>query len=153
MEYNGAERGAAHARVRDSNHVLDALTPELPRDGQVARLWHAGRAFRTRVAEHQHVVRPNLQIRIINAPGHVGDGVEDDGSPGMLQKSWSRGTVLDHGSARGQVTAQNGHGADRLDGVGGRADDSLPWHILSGSHNLPQGSARDRPGVEVNQIT
>src|SRR6185437_16845661 len=50
VQHDGAERGAAHARVRDAHHVLDAFGAELLRDRQGASLRHTGCADRAGIA-------------------------------------------------------------------------------------------------------
>src|SRR5690349_20367425 len=55
VEHDRAERGATHAGIGYAHHVFDALLCELARYRYVARLRHAGRAFRTRVLQHEHV--------------------------------------------------------------------------------------------------
>ncbi len=52
----GAVAGAAHARVGNAQHVLDALLQQLARDRQHAPLRHAGPAERTAALQHDDVV-------------------------------------------------------------------------------------------------
>ena len=66
VQHDRAERGAAHARIRDPDHVLDAGARELAGDRQVARLRHAGAARRAGVLQHQHVVRRDVEVRIVD---------------------------------------------------------------------------------------
>jgi hypothetical protein len=51
-----AERGAAHARVGDAHHVLDALLRELLRDRKVAGLGHSRCPPWAGVGQHEDVV-------------------------------------------------------------------------------------------------
>ena len=58
VQHDGAEGGAAHARIGDAHHVLDALARELFRDRQIAGLRHRRRRMRAGILQHQNVVRP-----------------------------------------------------------------------------------------------
>ena len=71
VQHDGAEGGAAHARVGDAHHVLHALLRQLLRDRQVAGLGHAGRAARAGVAQHEHVVGGDVESRVVDALGQV----------------------------------------------------------------------------------
>ena len=66
VQHDGAEGGAAHPCVGDAHHILDAEPRELLWDRQIARFWHAGRAFRARVAQHQHRLRGDVEVRIVD---------------------------------------------------------------------------------------
>ena len=86
MQHDGAERGAAHPRIGDADHVLDAGLRQLLRDRQVAGLRHARRALRSGIAQHEDVVRGYVERRVVDPARQVFDRVEHDGTAGMYQQ-------------------------------------------------------------------
>ena len=66
MQHDGAVRGAAHARVRDAQHVGHALAQQLRRDRQLAPLGHARAALRAAVLEHEHRARVDRQVGVVD---------------------------------------------------------------------------------------
>ena len=86
VQHDGAEGGAAHARIGYPHHVLDAAARELLRDRQVARLRHARRAPGAGVAQHQHVVGGDVERGIVDPQRHVLDRFEHHGAAGVLQQ-------------------------------------------------------------------
>ena len=152
MQHDGAERRAAHARVRNPHHVLDAGARELLRDRQIAGLRHARRALRAGVAQHQHVVGGDIEIGIVDPQRHVLHGVEHHGAAGVLQQLRARRRMLDHGAARREIAVQHRHRALRLDRIVARADGVLSRHFLGTGDDVAQRRAGDGPGVEVDQV-
>ncbi len=130
VQHDGAERGAAHARIRNAHHVLGAAARELLRDRQIARLGHAGRALGAGIAQHQHVVGVHVEIGIVDPQGHVLDGSEHHGAAGMLQQLGARGRLLDHRTARREIAVQDGEAALLLDRIVARTDRILARHVL-----------------------
>ena len=68
MQDAGAVARAAHARIGDAHHVAHALLQQLLRDRQHAPFRHAGAALRAGIAQHQHVVRRDVEIVVDRSP-------------------------------------------------------------------------------------
>jgi hypothetical protein len=117
VQHDGAERRAAHPRIGNPHHVLDAGARELSRDRQIAGLRHARRALRAGIAQHQHVVGGDVEIGIVDPQRHVLDGFEHHGAAGVLQQFRARRRMLDHGAARREIAVQHRHRAFRLDRI------------------------------------
>ena len=152
VQHDGAERGAAHPRIRNPHHVLDAGTRKLHRDRQIARFRHPRRALGTGVAQHQHVVGGDVEIGAIDPQRHVLHGIEHHGAAGVLQQFRTRRRMLDHGAARREIAMQHRHRAFRLDRTFSRADDILSRHLLGGGNDIAQHRASDGLRIEVDQI-
>ncbi len=150
MQHDGAEGGAAHAAVRHADHVFHALLGQLLRNRQVAGFRHARRADRSGVAQDQDIVFGDIQVRIIDAVGHVLDGIEDHGPADMALLGSRR--LLEDGAARGDVAAQHGDAAVLVDGVVERPDHVLRPGLRRGFELLAEGLAGNGHAVEVEQV-
>ena len=73
VQHDGAERGAAHARVGDAHHVLDAALRELFRNRQIAGFRHAFRRVRAGVLQHHNVLRLNIERWVVDPGGEIGE--------------------------------------------------------------------------------
>ena len=120
VQHDRAEGGAAHARVGNADHVLDAGLRELLRDRQIAGLRHAGRALGPGIAQDQDVVRRHVEIGIVDARDHVLDRLEHHGPAGMRQQGRGGGRMLDDRSARREIAAQHRHAAGLLQRIAWR---------------------------------
>ncbi len=76
VQHDRAERGAAHARVRNPNHVLDAGARELFRDRQVAGLRHSRRTLRAGVTQHEHVVGSDIERVVVDSRSEIFERIE-----------------------------------------------------------------------------
>ena len=130
MQHDGAERRAAHARVGNAHHVLDALLRELFRDRDIAGFRHAGRADRPGIAHHEDIVFGDVERRIVDALGHVGDGIEHHRAAFMLHQFRRRRALLDDGAARREIAAQDRHAAFFLERIVARTDHGLARHVF-----------------------
>jgi hypothetical protein len=153
VEDDGAERRAAHPRVRDPDHVLDALFRQLLRDRQVAGFGHSRRAERAGIAQHEDVVGRDVEVRGIDARGEIVERVEDDGAAGVLQQARRRRRLLDDRAARRQVAAQHGHAAARADRVGTRPDHVLRVARVHLREALAERGSGDVARAEVEQVS
>lgn len=121
VEHHGAERGPAHAAVREPHHIPHAPVEELSGNGQRPGLGHAGRAHRTCVPQHHDVARFDGQIGIVHPPLKVRDGVKNDG-PAPVAKQLERSRLgLDDGSVGRQVAPQHLQAPFGHQGVASRA--------------------------------
>ena len=152
VQHDGAERRAAHPRIRNPHHVLDAGARQLHRDRQIAGLRHARRALRAGIAQHQHVVGRDIERGIVDPQRHVLDGIEHHGAAGMLQQLRARRRMLDDRAARRQIAVQHRHRAFRLDRAGARPDRILARDFLRAGDDIAQRLAGDGFGVEIDQI-
>ena len=69
--------GAAHARVRQAQHVAHARFQQFFGNGQVAPLGHAGGSHRAGIAQHQHGVFIAIERLIGHGLEHLGLAVKD----------------------------------------------------------------------------
>ena len=115
MQHDGAERGAAHARVGDADHVLDAALRELLRDRQVAGLGHAFGRVRAGILQHQHVLRRNVERRIVDARGKIGERGEHHRPALVLEQPGIGRRALEDGAPRREVAEQRDETAVRLE--------------------------------------
>ena len=63
MQNNGTESGAAHAGIRDANHILDTLLGQLARDRDIAGLRHSRSTARACISHDENVVAASRQDR------------------------------------------------------------------------------------------
>ena len=152
MQYDGAERGAAHPRIRYPHHVLDSAAQQLLRDRQITCLRHARRALGPGVAQHQHIVGIHIQIGIVDPERHVFHRFEHHRAPGMLQQFGGRRGMLDHRAAWRKIAVQHRHRTFRLDRTFSRADYILSRDLLGGGDDIAQRRAGDGLRIEVDQI-
>ena len=151
MEHDGAEGGAAHARVGDAQHVLDAAAGEFARNGDISRFRHSRRSLRAGVAQHKHVVVGDLEIGRVDALSHVLQAVEHDG-PALMRQQFRRCRGLLHdGAVGGQIAAQHDEAALGVKGVAARAHDALRPRGRGGGKFLAQRAAGYRQAVEIEQ--
>ncbi len=113
MQDAGAVARAAHARVGDANHVADALGQHLFRDRQLTPFRHARRSDRPGVLKHQDRILVDVEIRIVDAGGHVVIILEDDRlSRVLVQAGFGRGRFDDR-PVGSKVAAQHGEAVGR----------------------------------------
>ena len=151
VEHDGAEGRAAHAAIRDPDHVLDAGPGQLARNGQVAGFGHAWRALGTDVLQDEDVLRGHVEVVGVDALRQVFGVLEDHGPALVLHQPGVRRGLLDDGPARGQVAPQHRDGALGVDGIA-----ECPDHVLleawTGPFDLfPEGPAGDREGFQAQQ--
>ena len=111
--------------VGDAHHVLHAGARELPRDRDVAGFGHAGRALRTDVLQHQHVVGVHVEVAIVDARREVLERSRRRPRAPRAPSAPRRRRLLDDRAARREVAAQHGDAALRIDRIGDR-----PHHVL-----------------------
>ncbi len=103
----GAVAGAAHAGVRDADHVADAGFEEFLRDGEHAPFWHAGAAERTGVAENENGFRGDVEVVRVDDLLEFRVGIEDEGGAGMGEQVRVGGGGFDDGSVWAEVAAED----------------------------------------------
>ena len=86
MQDAGAVAGAGHARIGDAHHVAHAGLKELLWDRQLAPFGHARRAHGPGILEHQHRIRRDIQIRVVDPRVQVGPVGEDHRRAGVLEQ-------------------------------------------------------------------
>ena len=84
QHYRAVSR-AAHARIRDADHVGDTLFKNLRRQWHIANLCHAWVAFRAAVLEHHDASFIDIQFRAIDTLMKVFDVFKHHRAPAMLQ--------------------------------------------------------------------
>ena len=70
--------------------------------------WHAWGTHGAGALQHQHRVFVHIQLRIINAGGHLRMVGENQGPPSTAHTLGRGGAELDHRTAWGYVAAQHG---------------------------------------------
>ena len=123
VQHDGAVGGAAHARVRDAQHVGHALAQELGRNRQLAPLGHAGPALGAAVLEHQHGGGVDRQVVVVDVLEQVGARLEHVRPAAVTEQLLARRGALDHGAARRQRAAQDDDAAVGRERIGAPADD------------------------------
>ncbi len=113
VQHHGAVGRAAHARIGDPHHVLDALPQQLRRQAHVADLGHAGVALGSAVLHHQHRVGVDLERFVDDAGLVVLQVFEHDRAATVLQQRRCRGRRFEHRAARRQIAAQHADAAVR----------------------------------------
>ena len=152
MEHDGAEGGAAHPRVGKPHHIGHTRRGELTGDRDVAGLRHSRRALGTGVAQHQHVLRRDIQRGIVDPRREVGDGVEHDRAPGVLAERGRRRRLLDDRTVRREVAAQHGNAALGIDGIVPLAHHILGPGLRRGGNLLPESTPGHGQAVEIELI-
>ena len=121
VEHDGAVGGAAHARVGQAQHVLDARRRELLRDRQVAGLRHAA-GLRAGVLQHERVVRPDVEVGIVDAGREVVERGEHHRSRGLLEQPRVGGGALEDRALRGERAVERDEPAHVAHRILDRAD-------------------------------
>ncbi len=121
VQQAAAVAGAAHARVRQTQHVFHAELEQLGRDRQHAPLGHAG-AFGAGVAQDEDVVAGDVEVRVIDGALQRRVVVEDERAAGVLEQVRRAGAGLDDDAVGGEVAAQHGQRALGVDRVRQRPD-------------------------------
>ena len=67
VQDDGAVGRAAHPRIRNADHIGDALLQHLRRQRHIADFGHAGIALGTAVFEDHDTGRVDIQIRVFDA--------------------------------------------------------------------------------------
>src|SRR5690606_38765498 len=111
VQDDGAESGAAHAAVRNPDDVLDPFYRQLPGDGNIARLGHAGSALGADILQDQEIVGIDVEILAVDPLRHVGRVLEHHGPALVLHQARVGGRLLDDGPARGQIAFQHRYAA------------------------------------------
>src|SRR6185437_439893 len=107
VEHAGSVRGAAHACIRDTDHVSHAALQELLRDRKHSPFGHAGTALRACVLQDENGVLINIQIFAIDTRLEILIVRKDDGRAGVLPESSICRNSLDDRSVRSEGTVQN----------------------------------------------
>lgn len=107
--------GSAHPGIGNPHHVGDALAQQLAGDGQLAPFGHAGGTARAGIAQHQHGIRGDIQVGVVEAGHHVAHVVEHHGGPLVHQQGRGGRAALDHCAAGRQVAAHHGQALRRLE--------------------------------------
>ncbi len=107
MQDHGAVGRAAHARVGDAHHVLDALLEKPRGDGGGAPLGHAGRAAGAGVLEHEDGGFVDRQGRIVDAAVEVVVVAEDHGAAPVGQEVRGGGRLFEHGAVGAEVAGED----------------------------------------------
>ena len=122
MQNAGAIAGAAHAGIRNSEHVFNALLDQLGRDRQHAPLGHARAALRAGVAQDHHVVGRDIQVRVVDGFFHARVIVKHQRRAGVLEEVRRAGAGLDDATIGRQVAPEHGQRPFGVDRVGQRTD-------------------------------
>nr|GEU28270.1 hypothetical protein [Tanacetum cinerariifolium] len=150
VQHHGAVRGAAHAGIRNADHVLDASCQQFWRQAHIAHFRHAGIAFRAAVLHHQHRVRIHFQVRIQDARLVVFKILEHHGLAAVLHQRGRGGRRLQYRAARRQVAAQDADAAVFQQRLLQRT-----YHFLVVDRRIlavfPEGLAVDGERVRVGQ--
>lgn len=142
--------GSAHPGIGNPHHVGDALAQQLAGDGQLAPFGHAGGTARAGIAQHQHGIRGDIQVGVVEAGHHVAHVVEHHGGPLVHQQGRGGRAALDHCAAGRQVAAHHGQALRRLErGIDG--GDDLCGGGDAGGQVVGDGLAADGQRVGVQQ--
>ena len=85
VQHNRPESCAGHARIGNTDHILDTLRRQLFGDRKVARLRHARGAFRPGILQDHDVIGGYVEIRIVHPSREILERREDDGTPFLLE--------------------------------------------------------------------
>src|ERR1700678_3294313 len=124
MQHHSSIGSAAHAGIRNTDHVGHTFSQEFRRQRHVPHLRHTWVATRTAVLEHHHATLIDIQSFVIDSRMKFFNGFEYYGSPAMLQQMWTCGRWLYHGSIRRKIAAQNRDSSIRLERIS-----EMPNHI------------------------
>ena len=144
VQHDGAEGGAAHARVGHAHHVLDALGGELLRDRQIAGLRHGGRRMRAGVLQHQNVVGGDVELGIVDARGEVLQRGEHHRPALVLEQLGVGGRALEDGALRREVAEQRDQPALRLQRLVALGDDAAVDPGVAASSRAPAARPASR---------
>ena len=117
VQHAGAVARAAHAGIRQAQHVAHTLLHQFGRYRQHAPLGHARAAQRAGIAQHQDVVGVHIEIGVVDRLFHRGIVVEDQCASGVLEQVRRAGARFDHHAVRGEVASQHGERAFGIDRV------------------------------------
>ena len=107
MQNAGTVAGAAHAGIAEPQHVAHALLDQLERNRQHAPLWHAGATLGPCIAQHQNMVRCDVQVLVVDRRLHLRVAVKDQRRTGVFEVLGRTGTGLDDCPTWRQVAAQH----------------------------------------------
>ena len=105
VQDHGSKRGAAHARIGNPHHVLEARTGELGGDGQVSGLRHAG-SNRAGVLQHKHIILAYVQQGVVDTRSEVIQIGEHDGAPLVFKQLLVGRRAFQDGPIGGEVAEQ-----------------------------------------------
>ena len=111
MQDHRAVRRAAHARVGNTDHVLDALLEELLRNGRGAPLGHAGRSLGSDALQHEHGAFVHGEIRVVDPRVQIRVVLEDDGAAAVGQELLRGRRLLEHGAVGAQIALEDDRAA------------------------------------------
>ncbi len=144
----GAVARAAHACVRQAQHVAHALLDQLGRDRQHAPFRHARAALGAGIAQDHDVFGRDVQVLVIDRRLHAGVVIEHQRGAGVLQELRGAGAGLDDAAVRRNVAAQDRQRAFVVDG-GVQLADHVIVIDLGARDVLAQRLARHRHGRQV----
>ena len=113
VQHDRAEGRAAHPRVRDAHHVLDAGARELARNRQIAGFGHAGAADRPGILQNQEIIRRHVEVRAVHTRRKIFQRRKDDGTAFLLEQVLVGRRALEDRAARRQRAEQRDDAADR----------------------------------------
>ena len=142
MQHDGAEGRAAHARVGNAHHVLDAFGRELLRDRQIAGLRHRGGRMRAGILQHQNILRLDVELGIVDARGEIGERGKHHRPALELEQIGVGGRALEDRALRRQIAEQRDQPALRLQRLVALRDDAA---VDPGAGIAPSRSPRVSP--------
>ena len=153
MQHDGAESGAAHPRIRDPHHVLDALPGELHRNRDVAGLRHAGRAARARRCAARARRRPRRRDRARRcARREIVERVEHDGAAAVRQAAPGvADACLITAPSGARLPLSTAIAPTRMDRIVDAPNDLLRRIDFRGGDHFAERAARYRRHVEMQQ--
>src|SRR5260221_11829411 len=104
----GAVTGAAHAGIRNAQHVAHTLFHELFRNRQHAPFRHARAAFGPPILEDENVVRRDVEIVALYLASHMVVVFERNNFATMTQQPLVGGRRFHHAAARSKITGEYG---------------------------------------------
>ena len=106
MQNNRAVRRAAHAGIRNPQHIPNPLPQQFARNGQMADFRHAWPADGPGVLQDKNMVFADIQVGVVNPRLDVIDSFEDDGRAAVPQEFGRGGGVFDDRAIGGQIAAE-----------------------------------------------
>ena len=93
----------------------------------------------------------HIQVRQVDAVGHVFDGVEYHRAPGVAHQVWGSCGLLDDGAIGRQIAMQHRHRAFLLQGCSEAADHILSWYFFCPGNCIADGATGDAERIEIEQ--
>ena len=123
VQHDGAEGGAAHSGVGDTDHIADTFFQDMRRQRHISHLCHPGITPGTTIFEHHNVRFIDIKVRIINSGLKIFDVFKHHRLTAVDHQFGRSCRRFNDRPVRTQIAAQHRQSTIRCDRVRHGADD------------------------------